>query len=321
VPLVELRESGFFCAPGNFYIDPWEAVDRAVITHAHSEHACPGSKAYLTAADGEVLLRMVAGPDAKIQTAAYGDAVTLGEVRVSLHPAGHILGSSQVRLEHRGEVCVFSGDYNPHPDPTCTPFEPVRCHTFFTEATFALPIFRWQSGGIDAIHAWWRANQEAGKASLLFAHQLGMAQRLLAAIDASIGPIHAHEEVERYSAIYRQQGIALAGTVEKSDWPRTLVLAPPAARGSDWVKQFGQFSDAMASGWMRIRGTRRRRSLDRGFVVSNHADWAGLLGAIDATGAETVYATHGHRGALVRWLEEQGRRAFTVDSRFEEAQS
>ena len=321
MPSLELRESGFYCPAGDFYIDPWSPVDRAVITHAHSEHACPGSTQYLTSAEGADLLRELVGHEAAVQSSPYGESLTLGDVRLSLQPAGHIAGSSQVRLENRGEVTVFSGDYNLERDPTCAPFEPIACHTFFTEATFALPIFRWQPDTIDAIHGWWRANQEAGKASLLFAHPIGMAQRLLAGLDPSIGPIHAHPEVERYTEIYRRQGISLPPTAVTPISPSALVVAPPSARGTDWVKQFGAFSDALASGWMRIRGARRRRSLDRGFVISNHADWAGILQAIEATGAETIYVTHGHRGALVRWLQEQGRSAFAVESRFEEPQS
>jgi putative mRNA 3-end processing factor len=318
---LELRESGLYCALGDFYIDPWAPVDRAVVTHAHPEHACPDCGRYLTSTAGEALLRDRIGPDAAVQTAGYGEPVTLGEVRVSLHPTGHILGSAQVRLESRGEVWVVSGDYALVPDPTCAPFEPLRCHTFLTEATFGLPIFRWPDDTMDDIRFWWRANQEAGKASLLYAHPLGMAQRLLAGIDHSIGPIHAHEAVEHVNQIYRQQGIALAPTVPAAEWPRALILAPPSCHGSAWARSFGHVSTALASGWMRIRGTRRRLSLDRGFVLSDHADWPGLLRAIGETGAETVWVTHGYRGPLVRWLQEHGRQAVAVEGRFEEAQS
>ncbi len=321
MPLLELRESGFYCGDGDFYVDPWAPVDRAAITHAHKEHVAPGCGGYLTSASGVALLRDLVGPDAIIQTASYGEAVTLGDVRVSLHPSGHILGSAQIRLESRGEVWVVSGDYNPAPDPTCAPFEPLRCHTFLTEATFGLPIFRWPANPLEAIHAWWRANQEAGKASLLFAHEVGMAQRILAAIDTVIGPIHAHEAVDRVNGIYRQQGVALAPTVTAAEWRQALILAPVSSIASDWARSFGSASTALASGWMRIRGTRRRRSLDRGFVLSDHADWPALLRAIDETGAETVWVTHGYRAPLVRWLQEHGRQAAAVDTRWEEDQS
>jgi putative mRNA 3-end processing factor len=182
VALLELRENGLYCAAGDFYIDPWDAVDRAAVTHAHSDHAHPGSRAYLAARPGEALLRGRVGADPHIQTVAYGERLRIGEAEVSLHPAGHILGSAQVRIEAKGEVWVVSGDYKLAPDPTCAPFEPVRCHTFVTESTFGLPVFRWppESEVLDAIHQWWRGNRENGKASLLFAYPVGKAQRVLA---------------------------------------------------------------------------------------------------------------------------------------------
>ena len=321
--LLELRDPGLYCPAGDFYVDAWAPVDRDIVTHAHSDHAVPGSATYLTARAGEALLRARLGPEASIQSAAYGEALTLGNARVSLHPAGHILGSAQVRVEVAGEVWVVSGDYKLAADRTCAPFEPLRCHTFVTESTFGLPIFRWpaEAGIFHAIHTWWRGNQEAGKASLLFAHPLGKAQRLLAGLDSSLGPIHVHGSMERLTSIYRDQGAELAATVATADWRRALILAPPMAHGSAWARQFGSTSTALASGWMRIRGTRRRRSLDRGFVLSDHADWADLLRAIDSTGAERVWVTHGYRAPLVRWLHEHGREALAVEAHYEEAES
>jgi putative mRNA 3-end processing factor len=316
VPLLELRPEGLYCGAGDFYVDPWEPVDRAVITHAHSDHACPGSRHYLAAAPGAPLLRERIGPDASMQAAAYGERMALGDTTVSLHPAGHILGSAQVRIEHRGEIWVVSGDYKLAPDPTCIPFEPLRCHTFVTESTFGLPIFRWapESDTISAIHAWWRANQEAGKTSVLYAYPLGKAQRVLAALDISIGPMHAHDAVERFSRVYREQGVALppAGARDSA----TLIVAPPG-----YEHRGPRVSTALVSGWMRIRGTRRRRSLDRGFVLSDHADWPELLRAIDACGATTIWVTHGFRGPLVRWLQENGRDAHAVEARYQEPES
>jgi putative mRNA 3-end processing factor len=265
-------------------------------------------------------LRARIGPEAAIQAIDYGERIALDGVTVSLHPAGHILGSAQVRIEHRGEVWVVSGDYKLADDPTCAPFEPLRCHTFVTESTFALPIFRWpaESAVVEDIQDWWRANQQAGKTSVLFAYPLGKAQRVLASVDAAIGPIRAHSSVETYNSLYRQQGIALPNTAEASSKTdasvRPLILAPPSIIGSAWLKSFGPVSTAMASGWMRIRGTRRRRSLDRGFVLSDHADWPALLRAIDETRAETVWVTHGYRAPLARWLQERGRRAVPVET-------
>lgn len=312
--ILELRPDGLYCPSGDFYVDPWGAVDRAVITHAHADHACAGSRAYLTSRAGEPLLRARLGAQATIQAVDYGQKLTMGETAVSLHPAGHILGSAQVRIEHRGEIWVASGDYKLAPDPTCEPFELLRCDTFVTEATFGLPIFRWPApeAAIAAIHDWWRANQDSGKSSILYAHPLGMAQRILAALDRSIGSIAIHEEIEKHCAIYREQGIDLPASQPGA----TLTLAPPG-----WKPAGGRISTAMASGWMRIRGTRRRRSLDRGFVLSDHADWSELLRVIDETGASAVWVTQGYRGPMVRWLEEHGRQASAIEARYEGAES
>lgn len=300
-------------------------MERAVITHAHSDHACPGSRAYLTARPGEALLRARVGPQAAIQALGYGESVTLNGVRISLDPAGHILGSAQVRIESGGEVWVVSGDYKLGPDPTCAPFEPLACHTFVTESTFGLPIFRWppENEVLAEIQAWWTANQQAGKASVLFAYSLGKAQRLLAGLDAAAGPIYTHGSVEHFCRIYREAGVALAPTTHAdaapatTDWSRALILAPPSANGSTWLRRFGLFSAGFVSGWMRIRGARRRRSLDRGFILSDHADWPGLMSAIQATGASRVWVTHGYQAPVVKWLQQQGIEAHAAGTRFE----
>lgn len=322
VPLLELDPNGLYCAAGNFHVDPWGSVERAVVTHAHSDHATPGSQAYLTARDGEAVLRARVGSEVPIQATAYGEELTMGGVRISLHPAGHVLGSAQVRIERGGEVWVVSGDYKLASDPTCAPFEPLRCHVFVTESTFGLPIFRWPDASqvISAIHAWWRANQQLRRASVLFAHPLGKAQRLLACVDPSVGPIYTHGAVERMNHLYREQGIVLAPTTHAaagSSWAGALIVAPPSCHGTAWERRFGEFSTAFASGWMRIRGTRRRRSLDRGFVISDHADWPGLLRAVEETRADCVWVTHGYRAPLVRWLAEHGQNALAVEAHLE----
>ena len=238
-PLLRVDQNGLFCEAGGFYVDPWAPVDRAIITHAHADHAAPGSRSYLTTPEGAPLLRARVGEEAAIETLPYGEPRDIGGVRVSLHPSGHILGSAQVRLEHGGEVWVVSGDYKLAPDPTCRPFEPVRCHTFVTEATFGLPIFRWRPEPevIAGINAWWKASREAGKAALLFAYALGKAQRLLAGIDPAIGPIYTHGAIENVNRIYRAAGVALAPTTHaaeappKTDWRGALILAPPSTVG------------------------------------------------------------------------------------------
>jgi len=313
--LVVQRKEGLYCPPGDFYIDPWRPVARAVITHAHSDHARAGHGHYLAHTDSAGTLRARLGRDIALQTLPYGEVIEHHGVRVSLHPAGHVLGSAQVRLEHGGRVWVASGDYKTEPDGTCPPFEPVPCDTFITESTFGLPVYRWPTQPVlfAQIDAWWRANAEAGRASVLFCYAFGKAQRILHGVDASIGPIVVHGAVEPLNAVYRAAGVALPPTLRVGDegvdaalLKRALVLAPPSAQGSPWMKRFGNYADAFASGWMQLRGARRRRGVDRGFVMSDHADWPGLQQAIAGTGAERVFVTHGSVQVMVRWLTENG---------------
>jgi putative mRNA 3-end processing factor len=323
--LLTLTDRGLYCEVGDFFVDPWEPVDRAVITHAHGDHATGGSRAYLTSSEGVGVLRARLEPGASIRGIGYGEPVSLNGTRVSLHPAGHILGSSQIRIEYRGEVWVVSGDYKTDPDPTCAPFESVRCHTFVTESTFGLPIYRWppQREVFADINAWWRANAAAGQASLLFGYALGKAQRLLAGLDPSIGPILTHGAVERMTRVYREAGILLpltqyAGTAAgRADSTGAIVIAPPYAGPSPWARRFGSHSTGFASGWMVVRGARRRQSLDRGFPLSDHVDWSGLLAAVEATGAGEIWVTHGFTAPVVRWLKERGVDARAIQTRFE----
>jgi putative mRNA 3-end processing factor len=327
--LVVARPEGLYCPPGNFYIDPWRPVERAVITHAHGDHARPGSARYLATRDSERVLRARLGADIALDALGYGERVTHGGVTISLHPAGHVLGSAQVRLEHGGAVWVVSGDYKTEPDPTCPPFAPQACQVFVTESTFGLPIYRWAPPHetVADIAAWWRANAEAGRASLLYCYAFGKAQRVLAglreAAATDIGPIVCHGAVEGLNEAYRATGVALPPThrvtdVDAAALRRALVLAPPSAAGTPWLRRFGEASDAFASGWMRLRGARRRRSLDRGFALSDHADWPGLQAAIAATGAERVIVTHGQVSVMVRWLAERGLDAGAFATEYDE---
>ncbi len=323
--LIESTERGLYCPPGDFFIDPWAPVPWAIVTHSHSDHARIGCERYLTASAGERVLREKLGEEATIDIANYGERITHRGVHISLHPAGHILGSAQVRIEHAGEVCVISGDYKTDSDPTCEAFEPLACHTFVTESTFGLPIYRWPAAAdvFAEIHAWWRENQTRGRTSLLFAWSLGKAQRLLAGLEESIGPILTHGAVERFVSAYRSAGVALPTATHATDdairanRASALVLAPPSALHSPWARKFGEASTAIASGWMQIRGARRRRAVDRGFVLSDHADWNGLLDAIAATGAKEILVTHGYTNVLTRWLAEHGKRARAIVTRFE----
>ena len=310
--LVVARPEGLYCPPGDFFIDPWQPVGHALITHAHGDHLRPGHGHYLTAEAGRHVVATRVGP-VDLQTLAYGEIITHRGVRVSFHPAGHVLGSAQIRLEHEGRTWVVSGDYKTGPDTTCAPFEPVRCDVFVTESTFGLPVFRWapQQEVFDGMNAWWAANAAAGRASIVYAYSFGKAQRVLAGIDPTIGPVVVHGAVATMDEAYRQSGVALPATKSVLDATpeqlrRCLVVAPPSAQGSTWTRRFGDHSDAFASGWMLLRGARRRRNVDRGFILSDHADWPGLLEAIAASGAPRVIVTHGYVEPLVRYLAEQG---------------
>lgn len=322
--LIRLTDDGLYCEAGDFHIDPWQPVRRAVITHAHADHARPGNAAYLTSRDGEGVLRLRLGDAAVIETLPYGQPVSINGVRVSLHPAGHILGSAQIRVEHRGEVWVVTGDYKTTPDPTCAPFEPVRCHVLVSECTFGLPIYRWPDpqGIFEQINAWWQANAAAGRASVIYGYALGKAQRILAGVNAAIGPIFTHGAVERVNAAYRESGVGLPPTgyvgavTDKKCFRGALIVAPPSANSAPWLRKFGDASTAMASGWMQIRGVRRRRAVDRGFVLSDHADWDELMRAIEASGAERVLLTHGYTAAVARHLRERGLQADVLLTRF-----
>jgi putative mRNA 3-end processing factor len=312
-----LRETadGLYCPAGDFYIDPWGAVDRALITHAHGDHARPGCRSYLCAEPGVAVLRRRLADEATIESLPYGRALTLGAVRVSFHPAGHVLGSAQIRIEGPDGVWVVSGDYKRDADPTCAPFEPVPCDTFITECTFGLPIYRWDPPGdvMTDIMGWWEENGKMGRTSVLFCYTLGKAQRLLAELARLTDrPVLAHGMMLGMIDTYRDAGITMLPVSAATERPRgtsyagELVLAPLSARGTPWMRRLGDLSDAFASGLMRVRGVRRQRGYDRGFVISDHADWPALLQTVTASGASRVLATHGYAEPFARHLLENG---------------
>lgn len=322
MPLLEVNHHGLYCAVGDFFIDPWRRVDRALITHAHSDHARPGNRGYLAPPTGAAVLRQRLGHQLPLQELPFGERLNLNGVTVSFHPAGHILGSAQICVEHRGEVWVVSGDYKTERDAACEAFEPVRCHTFITESTFALPVFRWrpQSEIFSEINSWWRANQSAGRTSVIFAYALGKTQRLLAGVDASIGPIFVHPDGRAFLEAYRAAGVSLPEPLSvtpenvRATRGRALVIAPMSASGTPWLRRFEPLTTAFASGWMHPTAPMRRRGSDAGFALSDHADWPGIIDTIRATGAERVLVTHGYTRELVRWLKLDGWNAAALPS-------
>lgn len=321
--VLAFRPEGIFCEAGGFFIDPWRPVRHALITHGHADHARAGMGHYLATDIAAPVMRHRLGAIA-LETLRYGETRRINDALVSFHPAGHVPGSAQIRIEVAGEVWVVSGDYKTGADAISTPFEPVRCHGFVTECTFGLPVFTWPGEAEVAteINGWWAQNAAQGRFSLLGAYSLGKAQRVLSLLDPGIGPILTHGAVEATNAVLRDQGIALPDTrqvtpdLRPGDHPGALILAPPGALNSAWAGRFRPRSTGFASGWMRLRGVRRRRGVDRGFVVSDHADWAGLNAAIAATGAERVYVTHGFTDIFARWLTSQGYDAQVVATEF-----
>ncbi|UYI13378.1 ligase-associated DNA damage response exonuclease [Myxococcus xanthus] len=325
-PLMTVTPQGLYCVPGGFHVDPWRPVDRALITHAHGDHARSGSHRYLGARAGKGLLHRRLGADATIDTLDYGERLRINGVTVSFHPAGHVLGSAQLRVEHGGETWVVSGDYKRAPDPTCTPFEVVPCHTFITEATFGLPIFRWDATEqvAEDILRWWDTNRALGRAAVLFCYALGKAQRLLAELaKLTDRTVFVHGALHSLVDVYRNAGVRMLPThrvseVEKgTSFAGALVLAPPSASGTTWMRRFGEHETGFASGWMRVRGNRRRRGFDRGFVLSDHADWPDLLRTVKDTRAERVLVTHGYAEPLAHYLREQGVDAAPLATPFE----
>ena len=312
--LVVSRPEGLYCPAGDFFIDPWRPVPCAVITHGHGDHARRGMGRYHVVADGLPILQWRLG-DQPYHAHAYGEPFRLGDALVSLHSAGHVLGSAQVRIEVDGQVWVASGDYKRQPDPTCAPFEVVPCDTFITEATFGLPVYRWPDTRevVQEVVDWREECAANGEVAILYCYALGKAQRVLAellALDPQ--PVWLHGAVDAGVQVYRQAGIpmvptlAVAETDKHFDYAGKLIIAPPSAAGSAWLRRFKRAQQGFASGWMRLRGNRRRGNYDRGFVLSDHADWPDLLRTVRETGASRVIATHGNTDALVRMLNESG---------------
>ena len=330
--LVVLRPEGLYCPDGAFYIDPWRPVDRAVLTHAHADHARAGHRRVLCADRGLPVFRSRLGPEAALQGLGYETPLRLGGVEISLHPASHVLGASQIRIAARGQVWVVSGDYRVVEDASCDAFTPVRADVFITETTFGLPIYRWapQTVVVEEILGWWQAQAAQGSACLIYTYALGKAQRLIMALEAmgaltaGPGPVYVHAAVAKINAAYRAAGVPLRtlSTPPPQLAAGDLVLAPQSVEGSHWLgRQALVVAQASVSGWMTVRGARRRQPGVRGFVLSDHADWPGLLWAIDQSQAGRIILTHGQTGFMARWLTEQGRIVQTLETEFDAQQA
>ncbi|WP_129713875.1 ligase-associated DNA damage response exonuclease [Pedobacter sp. SYP-B3415] len=311
--LISFTNRGIYCSQGDFYIDPWRPVDYAVTTHGHSDHVKSGNANYLCHTLTKPILHRRIGEDLKIETLDYGKSITKNGVKISLHPAGHIIGSAQIRLEYKGEICVVSGDYKTENDGISAPFEPVRCHSFVSESTFGLPVYKWQPQDMVAaeIIRWAEDNIQKGKSTVLVAYSLGKAQRLINIL-AGRYPIYVHSSIANLNEAIEQSGVPLPATIRitpetgKDILQKGIMIVPPAMRTSRWIKTLINPVTGVCSGWMQVRSHRRWQSADAGFALSDHADWPGLIEAIGETGAETVYVTHGFTAAFSRYLNEAG---------------
>lgn len=324
-PLLSFTDKGIYCAQADVFIDPWQPVKKALLTHAHADHARFGSQYYLSHHQSSEVLRLRLGPDIRLETVDYGPSLKINGVDISFHPAGHVVGSAQIRLSYKNQTWVVSGDYKLEDDGLTTPFEPVECTHFVTESTFGLPVFDWrpQQQVINDINRWWKSNQADGKVSIISAYALGKAQRLIEAIDHSNGRVFVHGAIHNVNEALIRNGIKLNPTtlvtpdIPTSDYKGALIIAPGSAIGTSWTKRFQPFAVAQVSGWMNIRGIKKRRGSNQGFVLSDHADWKGLVEAVKLSKAENVYVTHGYKSVFSRWLSEKGWNAHEVETLFE----
>lgn len=323
-PLLKFTPASIYCPSADIHIDPWKPVDRAIITHAHSDHAKPGCKHYLAHKDSESILRLRLGEDISLQTVAYGEEFQINGIRFSMHPAGHIIGSAQIRVENKGEVWVASGDYKLQDDGFSAPFEGVKCDVFITESTFGLPIYKWPDQAIvmNDIREWWLQNKLQDKTSVLMGYSLGKMQRLIHNLQPFNGDVYAHGATFNMNERLRAAGFKLpfipliTRDTDRKLLKGALVLAPGSVLNTSWIKKFEPYSTGYCSGWMAVRGAKNRKAIDRGFVLSDHADWNDLDIAITESRAQKVYVTHGFTDAYARWLNEKGIEAAEVTTMY-----
>ena len=326
-PLLQFTNNGIYCEKANVYLDPWKPVDHAIISHGHADHSRYGHKKYITHYRNVPIIQHRLG-EINVTGKEWGEIFTVNNVKFSLHPAGHIIGSSQIRVEHKDEVWVFTGDYKTENDGISTPYEPIKCNNFITECTFGLPAFKWtpQEEVLENINKWWAENRAEGKTSILFGYSLGKAQRLLKYLDTDIGEIYTHGAIENMTQVLRPmvdfpKTTLITRDTKKEQLLGNIVLAPPSAHGSTWIRKMVPYVTASASGWMTFRGARRRRAIDKGFVLSDHCDWSGLLESIEATGAEKIICTHGYTDIFSKYLREQGYDARTEATQYGEEET
>ena len=326
-PLLQFTSNGIYCEKAQIYLDPWKPVDKAIISHGHADHSRYGHKQYITHHRNVPIISHRLG-EINVVGKDWGESFTINNIKFSLHPAGHIIGSSQIRVEHKGEVWVFTGDYKTENDGISTPYEPIKCDTFITECTFGLPAFKWtpQVEVFENINNWWAENRAEGKTSILFGYSLGKAQRLLKHLNTDIGDIYTHGAIENMTEVLRPyvdfpKTTLITKETKKEQLLGNIVLAPPSAHGSTWIRKMVPYVTASASGWMTFRGARRRRAIDKGFVLSDHCDWPGLLESIEATGAEKIICTHGYTDIFSKYLREQGYDARTEATQYGEEET
>ena len=323
--LLTFDGKGIYCPAADVHIDPWKKVPKALITHAHADHARRGMGSYIATKETVPILQLRLGKNIDVYGVDYGETILINGVKFSFHPAGHVIGSAQIRVEYKGEIWVVSGDYKTKNDGISGQFHPVKCHSFITESTFGLPVYNWQKQELifDKINRWWNENKANGQVSVLTAYSLGKAQRIIQNVDHSIGKIYTHGSIENTNKAFRQNGVKLkettfaAANIPFDDYQGSLVIAPGNAATGTWGKKFKDFRLGSASGWLNVRSARKRRPVDIGFVLSDHADWKQLNEAVEATGAEEIFVTHGFSDIYAQFLREKGYDAKVVKTAFE----
>jgi len=319
--LLRLSKYGIYCPAGDFYIDATGKVERNIVTHAHSDHARPGHISYLSHKSSEPLLRARLGKRIKIESLEYQEQISIHGIKVTLYPSGHIYGAAQVKVEQNGEIWVVTGDYKLEDDGLSVPFEPVKCHHFITECTFGLPVYQWpdQDEVYRKINDWWRENTLQGITSILYGYSLGKSQRIIKNIDHTNGPVYVHKSVGAMNQAIIGDGADLPQTTTLNEQlapekiKGNLVIAPPSFTAGPIIRELSPFSVAMASGWIQTGRNMGSGRLNKGFVLSDHADWDGLLTAINATESERVITMHGYTSELTRWLNENGRNSVEIN--------